>query len=291
MSLKIKGNFKILLNMCNNTPPPHPIFEKPRRTLPHPFFLAKHLLPAYKNPISFYHPQIARRESHRMLNKTERKRLISETKAEIAQALQLPPRREVQYTDDLGIHICERMAAGELLVNICQEPNMPSVVQVHGWLTDPDLGLFYRSYVEARKIQAAVYAEQTLDIADDARNDFMEKKLRDGSTTLALNTENIARSRLRIDTRKWFAACMSPIFRNIASPSNRNGDNTDADPTRAEPSYDFSRLSAPEREQLTFLLGKCRVMPQLVRYDASSPSDTTRELEADYTTVEDDDDE
>ena len=224
-----------------------------------------------------------------MLNKTERKRLIQETQQQIAQSLAIPPRKEVVYTDDLGVHICERMAAGELLVNICQEPNMPSVVQVHGWLTDPDLTLFYRSYVEARKIQAAVYAEQTLDIADDARNDFMEKKLRDGSITEVLNGENIARSRLRIDTRKWFAACMSPIFRTVASPSSRNGDPIDSSP-RDEPSYDFSRLTAPEREQLTHLLAKCRVMPQLARYDATPPSDTSREIETAYSSVEDDDD-
>ena len=39
-----------------------------------------------------------------------------------------------------------------------------------------------------------------LEIADDARNDWMERQRQDGSTEIKFDKENVQRSRLRIDT-------------------------------------------------------------------------------------------
>ena len=49
------------------------------------------------------------------------------------------------------------------------------------------------------------YAEEIIEIADDAKNDWME---REGFKTL--NQEHIQRSRVRIDTRKWLMAKLMP---------------------------------------------------------------------------------
>lgn len=46
-------------------------------------------------------------------------------------------------------------------------------------------------------------ADEMLEIADDSRNGWMEKQTKSGGTITVLNEEAIARSRLRIDARKW----------------------------------------------------------------------------------------
>ena len=60
-------------------------------------------------------------------------------------------------------------------------------------------------YAQARAMQADRLAEEILDIADDATNDFVE---RNGKTEV--NNEHVQRSRLRIDTRKWLAGKLKP---------------------------------------------------------------------------------
>lgn len=54
-------------------------------------------------------------------------------------------------------------------------------------------------------------AEEILDIADDATNDWMADNYDEGKTPgYELNGENIQRSKLRVDTRKWLMAKMKP---------------------------------------------------------------------------------
>jgi hypothetical protein len=52
-------------------------------------------------------------------------------------------------------------------------------------------------------------ADETLEIADDAQNDWMERNGAD-DVGYQLNGENIQRSRLRIDARKWMAGKLRP---------------------------------------------------------------------------------
>lgn len=85
---------------------------------------------------------------------------------------------------------------------------MPSRAAVHKWLKE-DRGGFMDKYARAREDQADVLAEEILDIADDARNDWMERNGED-SVGWALNGEHVQRSRLRIDARKWYAGKLRP---------------------------------------------------------------------------------
>jgi hypothetical protein len=53
------------------------------------------------------------------------------------------------------------------------------------------------------------WAEEIVEIADDATNDWMDRK--SGEHTIAVaDTEHINRSRLRIDTRKWLMSKLAP---------------------------------------------------------------------------------
>ncbi len=108
------------------------------------------------------------------------------------------------YTDALAAKICRRLAEGESLRAICVDKGMPSAETVRRWLLDNED--FCAQYVRAREVQADRFAEEILEIADDASDDWAVDK--DGKKTL--DHEHVQRSRLRVDTRKWLMARMAP---------------------------------------------------------------------------------
>jgi hypothetical protein len=80
---------------------------------------------------------------------------------------------------------------------------------VFKWLKErPEL---VEQYTRAREAQADRIFDEILEIADDASNDFMARKSggEEGAEE-AVNHENIQRSRLRIDARKWMAGKLAP---------------------------------------------------------------------------------
>lgn len=68
---------------------------------------------------------------------------------------------------------------------------------------------FREQYMRARETQADVLAEEIVEIADDGRNDWMEINDPD-NPGYKFNGEHSARSRLRVDARKWFASKVAP---------------------------------------------------------------------------------
>lgn len=64
-------------------------------------------------------------------------------------------------------------------------------------------------YARAKEIQCDLIAEETIDIADNATNDFMTVVKGDFEYE-AENKEVINRSRLRVDTRKWLLSKLCP---------------------------------------------------------------------------------
>ena len=115
--------------------------------------------------------------------------------------------RPSKYTDELADLICERISDGESLVDICKSDGMPSRGTVFRWLAGNET--FQDMYALAREVQAEHYADEIVAISDDSRNDWMERNS-DGATAWALNGEAIARSRLRVDARKWVASKLKP---------------------------------------------------------------------------------
>jgi len=86
---------------------------------------------------------------------------------------------------------------------------MPSHWTVYQWLKKyPD---FKTAYDEARSFQADTFVDEMIDIADNARNDWMERIGRDGqSLGWVENGEAVRRSALRVDTRKHLAGLLAP---------------------------------------------------------------------------------
>lgn len=110
--------------------------------------------------------------------------------------------------------VLDRIAGGESLRSICEDGRMPALRTVMKWLEDDretESGeSMVQQYARARELQAEHHASELLDIADDARNDWMEKTLNNGQTVQVLDKEHVQRSKLRIDTRKWIASKLLP---------------------------------------------------------------------------------
>ena len=122
-----------------------------------------------------------------------------------------PGGRPTAYTPELGDLICEGIANKKPLARICDESEeLPTTRSVYTWLRTHDE--FLRNYERAKEDQADYLAEEILEIADDGRNDFMDSADKNGEVSAAtkLNSENIQRSRLRVDARKWIASKLKP---------------------------------------------------------------------------------
>lgn len=104
------------------------------------------------------------------------------------------------YTLKIGDEICERLINGESLRKICSDECMPNTATVCRWLAKHEA--FREQYARAREAQADTLADEILDIADDGRNDTYQDE--DGNDRT--NHEVIARSKLRVDARKWLAS-------------------------------------------------------------------------------------
>lgn len=115
--------------------------------------------------------------------------------------------RPSKFSDKLSSAILDRIADGESLRKICADDKMPGQTTVYRWLRENEE--FRQHYMRARDLQADTLFDETLDIADDATNDWMERHSED-NVGWRENGEAIRRSQLRIDTRKWIAGQLRP---------------------------------------------------------------------------------
>lgn len=117
--------------------------------------------------------------------------------------------RPTDYSQQLADKICAKLTIGESIRTVCKPDGMPSIETFYRWLrTYPE---FNEQYARAKQESADAMAEELLDIADNGTNDWMEDNYDKGKTPgYALNGENIQRSRLRVDTRKFLMAKMKP---------------------------------------------------------------------------------
>ncbi len=118
--------------------------------------------------------------------------------------------RPSEFNNEIATKICARIAAGESMRNICKEDDMPDRATVHLWLLNKDNKDFTIQYETACNTRAENMFEELLEISDDGTNDFMERESKDGGKFSVLNSEAVSRSRLRVDTRKWFLSKVMP---------------------------------------------------------------------------------
>lgn len=100
--------------------------------------------------------------------------------------------RPSDYMPETAHDICAKLAEGESLRSVCNSQGMPSKATVFRWLSEN--AEFRDQYAKATEQRADALFEEMLEIADDVLPDSAE----------------VAKAKLRIDTRKWSLARMSP---------------------------------------------------------------------------------
>lgn len=100
--------------------------------------------------------------------------------------------------------ICERLAKGDSLRRICRDIGIDeSTVR---WWAIEDRNGFAAKYRAARDVGLDCMLDELLDIADDKSKDTYI----DADGKECCDKEWLNRSRLRIDTRKWFMSKVAP---------------------------------------------------------------------------------
>ncbi len=110
------------------------------------------------------------------------------------------------YNPKIAQDICKLIGTtSKSLKNLCKEnPHWPTMSTIFLWrINVPE---FSELYTKARINRVEVYVDEIADIADDSSNDDLETD----AGKWAQNTEWLNRSRLRIDTRKWYASKLAP---------------------------------------------------------------------------------
>jgi hypothetical protein len=104
----------------------------------------------------------------------------------------------INYTEDLATEICERISAGELLINICRDTHMPTVRRCSAWLkSEADFQALYNIAIADR---LTIFEEEVISIADDAARD-MKEIMKAGKKIMVQDAEVIARAKLRVEVR------------------------------------------------------------------------------------------
>lgn len=100
--------------------------------------------------------------------------------------------RPSDYLPEVADDICALLASGESLLKVCKRPGMPDKSTVFRWMAIHED--FRDKYAKATDARADALFEEMFDIADDVIPDSAE----------------VAKARLRVDTRKWALARMNP---------------------------------------------------------------------------------
>lgn len=116
--------------------------------------------------------------------------------------------RPTKYTQELAGKICELISTTDRgLRSICKELDI-STWSIVTWLSNGKHPEFTIQYARAKEMQADVLADQIIELSDNCR---LGKSTVDKPTGLeTTESDNIQRSRLQVDARKWVASKLAP---------------------------------------------------------------------------------
>lgn len=120
--------------------------------------------------------------------------------------------RPSSYDPVVASKICELLSEGVSLREICRMEGMPPWRNVYFWMArDEDLSAHI---ARAREMGYDNIAEECLDIADNAQNDWMDREIKNAKGKVevvrVVDAEHIQRSKLRIETRLKLLAKWKP---------------------------------------------------------------------------------
>lgn len=109
---------------------------------------------------------------------------------------------------ELRTRVCALIADGYTLRQIAKLPDMPAKSTILAWAAADEA--FRVPYSRAMELRAEALADEIIDISDDGSNDWREREVKEGWVVQEVNQENINRSRLRVDARKWLLSKLLP---------------------------------------------------------------------------------
>ena len=130
--------------------------------------------------------------------------------------------RPSNYNKKIADRICELVATHPIgLKRLCIKfPDIPRECTITEWRNKHPK--FAVQYTQAKKTQVELFVDELVDIADDTTQDSIVND--EGKAVF--NSEFVARSRIRIDTRKWLASKLAPkLYGDKQQIETLNADN------------------------------------------------------------------
>ena len=110
-----------------------------------------------------------------------------------------------RYDETTVDAICQRIRAGESLLRISRDREMPSQRTLSEWVAKNHLG-FAAKYLDAKRVAAHFLAEKALEEAYNSAHDFYL----DDEGRPVFDGHHVQRSKFIIDTIKWEVSKMLP---------------------------------------------------------------------------------
>jgi hypothetical protein len=149
------------------------------------------------------------------------------------------------YTELKAQEICERIAAGEFLINICKDEDLPTVRRCNQWLKEHSD--FKALYDEAINDRLSIFEDEVVTIPDQAAKDFDEVLQKDGTTRDVLDPTKISGAKLRVEVRfRHLKACKPQKCGEQSTIITKNGDELE-DMTTEELEAKLSQLDTKFR--------------------------------------------
>lgn len=114
------------------------------------------------------------------------------------------PGRPSKLTPELTKEICKRLEKNPSLRKVCRDPDMPSRNTVWRWTHENKE--FSDQYTRAKILGYEDMFEQCMEIADEDQYDMTE----DDDGKPMVNWEHFQRTKIRLDTRKWWLSKALP---------------------------------------------------------------------------------
>jgi hypothetical protein len=136
------------------------------------------------------------------------KRAEEITAAAERRAALLKERDTLPYSEVVAQRMCERISAGELLINICSDDDMPTLRQCNNWLSGHgDFNMLYQSALNDR---LGIFEEEVIKISDESARDFDLVTMKNGSEKRVLDPARVTSAKLRIEVRFRHLRAMRP---------------------------------------------------------------------------------
>lgn len=152
------------------------------------------------------------------LGPRQRKYVVANVLAKLMALDKAPSASE--YCPEVADLIIERMIEGQSINTICKDKFMPGFCQFYKWMREnPELR---DKYEEAKRIQVESLVMDAVDEASRPRIGVQLTRKADGSVEV-YTSDNVNRSRVKVDTIKWYAAKVVPRIYGQVDPNADTG--------------------------------------------------------------------